>query len=157
MSPHRSRPSTAGAAVAVAAVAVATAAAAAGCAATSPPAPAPTPYQRPSTTPPLPAPARLIASATWAESDFGPSLEVVPTADGRGNPGVSGAALAWREVLDLAPDAGTPGMREQFDCHWTWARVLEPDKPTWNLEPWRPPVGADLMAAEGCNPGGPEV
>ena len=62
-----------------------------------------------------------------------------------------------REVLDLAPDAGTPGMREQFDCHWTWARVLEPDKPTWNLEPWRPPVGADLMAAEGCNPGGPEV
>jgi len=76
---------------------------------------------------------------------------------GREARGPRDAASAWQEVLRLAPDAGTPGRWEQFDCHWTWARILEPDKPTWNVEPWRPVVGPERMLAEGCNPGGPEV
>lgn len=99
----------------------------------------------------------LIASATWADSDFGVTLMVAPTPAGREASGVQDADAAWREVLALAPDGDTPGMREQFDCHWTWARILEPDKPTWNLEPWRPVVADEQMLAEGCNPGGPEV
>lgn len=60
-------------------------------------------------------------------------------------------------MLELAPDADTPGMWEQFDCHWTWARILEPDKATWNIEPWRPVVSVEGMLVDGCNPGGPEV
>lgn len=102
-------------------------------------------------------PVPLIASTTWADSDFGVTLKVAPTPAGREAWGALDADSAWQEVLQLAPDAGTPGMREQFDCHWTWARILEPDKPTWNLEPWRPVVADEQMLAEGCNPGGPEV
>lgn len=85
------------------------------------------------------------------------TLEVAPTPAGREAWGDSDAATAWQEVLHLAPDADTPGMWEQFDCHWTWARLLEPDKPTWNVEPWRPVVAPEQMLSEGCNPGGPEV
>lgn len=120
-------------------------------------APPPTPAGPP---PAAPVPARaapLIAAATWADSDFGVTLEVAPTPAGREAWDSLAAAEAWQEVLQLAPEAGSPGMWEQFDCHWTWARILEPDKPTWNIEPWRPVVEADRMLAEGCNPGGPEV
>lgn len=102
-------------------------------------------------------PAPLIAAATWADSEFGATLEVAPTPAGRAAGDALAAAEAWREVLQLAPAADSPGMWEQFDCHWTWARLLEPDKPSWNIEPWRPVVDPDRMLAEGCNPGGPEV
>ncbi|MDV7999800.1 DUF2599 domain-containing protein [Rhodococcus sp. IEGM 1408] len=114
---------------------------------------APSPTALPNAAPAAP----LIAAATWADSDFGVTLKVAPTPAGREAWDSLAAAEAWQQVLRLAPEAGSPGMREQFDCHWTWARILEPDKPTWNIEPWRPVVGADRMLAEGCNPGGPEV
>ncbi len=61
---------------------------------------------------------------------------------------------AWTEVLALAPDAGQPGMREQFICHWQFAELAEPGKTSWNLEPWRPQVDQAQMVATGCNPGG---
>ena len=119
---------------------------------TPPPSPPPTPRRTaPPSTPPF------IASATWADSDYGITLAVAPTTAGRHAWGPHDAEAAWQEVLRLAPDADTPGMWEQFDCHWTWARLLEPHKPTWNLEPWRPVVPPERMLAEGCNPGGPEV
>ena len=47
---------------------------------------------------------------------------------------------AWAEVLGLAPQADTPGMRDQFRCHWDFAENVEPGKTSWNLEPWRPVV-----------------
>ena len=116
-----------------------------------------TPSPRPSSPAPAPATPPFVASATWGDSDYGVTLRVAPTPSALRATGPADAATAWAEVLRLAPDADTPGMREQFDCHWTWARLLEPDKPTWNLEPWRPDVTADVMLLEGCNPGGPEV
>ncbi|PTM89407.1 uncharacterized protein DUF2599 [Dietzia psychralcaliphila] len=122
-----------------------------------PPPAAPSRPGPPPVTPPPSTPVPLIVSATWADSDFGVTLKVAPTPAGREAWGALDADAAWQEVLQLAPDADTPGMREQFDCHWTWARILEPDKPTWNLEPWRPVVADEQMLAEGCNPGGPEV
>jgi hypothetical protein len=64
---------------------------------------------------------------------------------------------AWGEVLAAAPDAGTPGMYDQFKCHWQWARLVAPGKPSWNLEPWRPAVGYDATVAASCNPGGPDA
>lgn len=99
----------------------------------------------------------FIASAAWEDSDYGVTLKIAPTPAGREAWGADDSAAAWQEVLRLHPDADTPGMWEQFDCHWTWARLLEPNKPTWNVEPWRPVVASDQMLVEGCNPGGPEV
>lgn len=99
----------------------------------------------------------LVESATWADSDYGATLKIAPTEAGRLASDVNAAQTAWREVLALAPDADTQGMWEQFDCHWTWARIIEPNKPTWNVEPWRPVVDESQMLTEGCNPGGPEV
>ncbi|MET3861946.1 hypothetical protein ABIE38_002882 [Dietzia sp. 2505] len=116
----------------------------------------PPPAAPPTQGAPTPAPP-FIASATWADSDFGVTLKVAPTPAGREAWGAQDSDSAWQEVLALAPDGDTPGMRQQFDCHWTWARILEPDKRTWNLEPWRPVVADEQMLAEGCNPGGPEV
>ena len=122
----------------------------------SPPTP---PAPPPPSSPPAPPPALppFVASADWGDSDHGVTLRVTPTPSARLAGGPTDAATAWAEVLRLAPDADAPGMREQFDCHWTWARLLEPDKPTWNLEPWRPVVPDETMLLEGCNPGGPEV
>lgn len=120
----------------------------------------PTPVpQSPPAVPPAP-PAALppfIASTTWDDSDYGVTLRIAPTRSGRLASGVNDSATAWQEVLRLAPDANTPGMWEQFNCHWTWARILEPNKATWNVEPWRPVVDEAQMLADGCNPGGPEV
>lgn len=132
----------------------------------SPPSPAPAPpstQTSPSRSSELPQVPRtspappFIAGATWGESDYGVTLKVAPSAAGRQAWGADDSQLAWQEVLRLFPDADTPGMWEQFDCHWTWARILEPGKATWNLEPWRPVVSPERMLAEGCNPGGPEV
>ena len=117
--------------------------------------PAPPPSTAP-TSPPVAAPP-FVDSATWGDSDYGITLRVTPTPSTLRAGGPDDAAIAWGEVLRLAPGADTPGMREQFDCHWTWARLLEPDKPTWNLEPWRPVIPVEVMVLEGCNPGGPEV
>lgn len=112
---------------------------------------APAPTSRPAPDGPL------VESATWADSDYGATLKISPTEAGRLASGVDDARTAWREVLAQVPDADAPGMWEQFDCHWTWARILEPDKATWNVEPWRPVVDEAAMIADGCNPGGPEV
>lgn len=98
-------------------------------------------------------PPPYVASASWVSTEVGPSLQVVPTEAGRRVSGASAADLAWREVLALRPDADTPGMRAQFDCHWRFARLVEPNKPSWNLEPDRPVVSDEQMVATRCNPG----
>ncbi|MGJ0118008.1 DUF2599 domain-containing protein [Williamsia sp. MIQD14] len=86
----------------------------------------------------------------------GTSVQVYPTASGRAAQGAGDNAVAWAEVLADDPGADTPGMRAQFDCHWTFARIVAPDKPSWNLEPWRPVVSAQQMIDDRCNPGGAE-
>ncbi|QLL08163.1 DUF2599 domain-containing protein [Mycobacterium vicinigordonae] len=91
------------------------------------------------------------------------SLRVYPTPAGRAvsrNAGTAGdgnaADEAWAEVLARSPDAETPGMREQFLCHWRFAELAQPGKTSWNLEPWRPVVDDAQMVAASCNPGGAE-
>jgi hypothetical protein len=104
----------------------------------------------------------FVDHVQWTQQNQLASLRVYPTASGRaaarqlGSAGPD-ASEAWSEVLALAPDAKTPGMREQFLCHWDLAEVAEPGKASWNLEPWRPVVDAATMASAGCNPGGSEV
>ncbi len=103
----------------------------------------------------------FVDHVSWIQWNQLPSLRVYPTASGRAAARQLGSAgpdadEAWSEVLAAAPDAGTPGMREQFLCHWEMAEVLQPGKVSWNLEPWRPVVDATTMIGAGCNPGGSE-
>ncbi|MGB3476620.1 MAG: DUF2599 domain-containing protein [Mycobacterium sp.] len=96
----------------------------------------------------------------WVSYDGRSSLRVYPT------PAARAAALrldtdaageqAWREVLASAPDADTPGMRDQFLCHFSYAEFARPSKTSWNLEPWRPVVDGVTMLESGCNPGAAE-
>ncbi len=103
-------------------------------------------------------PPDLIEHTEWAQWGDLKSLRVYPTAAGRAeaaqlrNRPVGEAA--WRQVLDAAPEADIPGMREQFLCHWQLAEFAHPGKESWNLEPWRPEVDAATLIETGCNPGG---
>lgn len=98
-------------------------------------------------------PPPYIDYVEWVQTGVGPSLQIHPTPAGRRVIGGDADDVAWREVLALAPDGDTPGMRMQFDCHWVFARMVEPDKPSWNLEPGRPVVSEQEMIATRCNPG----
>lgn len=98
----------------------------------------------------------LIDHTTWTEGRDGARLLVFPTAAGRATTFPDAGARAWQEVLAQRPDAGTPGMRDQFLCHFVWARAVVPNKESWNLEPWRPDVGYQATVQANCNPGGPE-
>jgi hypothetical protein len=103
----------------------------------------------------------FVDHTEWVNWGRGSSLQVYPTPSARaaarqlGTAGTD-AGEAWSEVLALAPDADTPGMREQFICHWQVAEFAQPGKTSWNLEPWRPVVDATEMVRSGCNPGGSE-
>lgn len=104
----------------------------------------------------------LIERITWAGDGGLSTLRVYPTAAGRDVAGdlaktAAQTAQAWREVLSLAPDADSPGMRAQFLCHWNFAEFAGPGKASWDLEPWRPPVDDGSMVLAGCNPGGAEL
>lgn len=104
--------------------------------------------------------AGYVDHTEWVSYDGRLSLRVYPT------PSARAAALrfdagavgdqAWREVLASAPDADTPGMRDQFLCHWSYAEFARPGKTSWNLEPWRPVVDGVTMLESGCNPGAAE-
>lgn len=98
----------------------------------------------------------LIDRTEWTDAVDGRRLLVYPTQAGRADVFPTAGERAWQEVLTQSPDADTPGMRDQFLCHWEWARVVAPNKPSWNLEPWRPAVGYEATVNALCNPGGPE-
>lgn len=101
-----------------------------------------------------------VSRTSWQQYGDGlTSLRVYPTPAGREVAGGIGktaaqADEAWSEVLALAPNANTPGMRAQFICHWNFAELAEPGKTSWDLEPWRPAVDDNAMVLAGCNPGG---
>ena len=100
----------------------------------------------------------FVDHTAWTQWGRLTSLRVFPTPSGRfasAQPGTMGASdEAWSEVLTMAPDADTPGMRAQFICHWQFAETVQPGKTSWNLEPWRPVVDDAEMLQAGCNPGG---
>jgi len=117
-------------------------------------------FASPAAADPAPAPP-FIDHTQWVGYGDDTSLRVFPTASGRAAAGQLGKTPAqideaWGEVLALAPDADTPGMRGQFVCHWRLAEFAEPGKSSWNLEPSRPVVDDNTMLLAGCNPGGAE-
>ncbi|MBO0852795.1 MAG: DUF2599 domain-containing protein [Nocardia sp.] len=119
----------------------------------------PSPYAAAPATPTVDpyAGAALIDHTSWTDDSDGRRLHVFPTPAGRADQFPAALDRAWAEVLAHAPDAGTPGMYDQFHCHWDWARLVRPDKPSWNLEPWRPAVGYDATVQALCNPGGADT
>jgi hypothetical protein len=98
----------------------------------------------------------LIDHVEWTGGIDGARLLVFPTQAGRHTTFPGSDERAWQEVLAQSADADSPGMRDQFICHWEWARMVAPNKPSWNLEPWRPAVGYQATVQASCNPGGPE-
>ena len=105
----------------------------------------------------LPSAAAAAVGPPYAITNTGVTrLQVFPTESGRYVQGETGLDPAWAEVVALDPTADSPGMREQFACHWRFARIVAPDKTSWNLEPWRPVVTDAEMVASRCNPGGAE-
>lgn len=94
-----------------------------------------------------------IERVAWTETEVGPSLSVFPTTSGRYTSDDGAMAAAWAEVLALDSGAATPGMQAQFDCHWRFARLVDPEKTSWNLEPGRPVVTEEVMIETRCNPG----
>ena len=122
--------------------------------ATEPPASGTAP-ETPGGTPPAPPAAtscrdstELIAGAEWVQRDGQSALRVVPGESLRGCGLAGGADPAWEQLLALVPEADTPGMAEQFECHVLFA----PGQELWHLEPWRPAVDrAELIRAR-CNP-----
>jgi len=103
-----------------------------------------------------------IQSGSWVYEYNEWSLQLVPTSCGRhiaedetpamfyeivkkfGDPEVFGKPAdasrdRWRNVR---------GMIDQLTCHLTISR----NKPTWNLEPYRPWVGYEATVKADCNP-----
>lgn len=96
--------------------------------------------------------APYIADVQRVVGTDGTAFRVTLTDAGRTSWGPADEADAWSELVVLAPDVATPGMRQQFTCHWVFARVVEPERQTWSLESWRPPTSDVAMIAAGCNP-----
>ncbi|WP_280269812.1 DUF2599 domain-containing protein [Nocardia wallacei] len=98
----------------------------------------------------------LVERTEWTDDPDGRRLHVYPTPAGRADTFPAALDRAWGEVLAHAPDADSPGMYDQFKCHWDWARLVAPNKPSWNLEPWRPALDYQGTVQARCNPGGPD-
>jgi hypothetical protein len=106
-------------------------------------------------------PPPYIDYVRWVSYSGLPTLRVYPTTAGREVAGELGKTAvqtdeAWAEVVALAPDADSPGIRSQFLCHWRFAEFAAPGKTSWDLESWRPVVDDNTMILAGCNPGGAE-
>ncbi len=92
---------------------------------------------------------RLVDDAAWVERDGVRALEVTPADRLRNETDPRVFDEAWRRVVKAVPEADSPGMRDQFVCHATFAA----DKDSWFLEPERPAVGYWKTVRAGCNPG----
>jgi len=89
----------------------------------------------------------LILSAEWGRHDGGHSIAITPSDCVRRN-GLVMRDQVWEALVSLDSEASGPGMRDQLICHMIGAQ----DKPTWNLEPWRPAVGLQQTILNLCNP-----
>jgi hypothetical protein len=103
----------------------------------------------------------LIDHADWRYvTDFsGWTLMVTPTTWARANAGGYLVGVAgWDELYDKYKNAGLDtnlgSMRNQYICHQRFVALYSPNKPTWNLDEWRPDVGYWETVNQKCNPGG---
>lgn len=84
----------------------------------------------------------------WVRVSEGESLHVYMTKFGysfaRFNP-----SNAFNEVMEDAHMGYSPTMHDQFVCH---AELAPPNKPSWNLDTWRPDPGTLGTIKDRCNP-----
>lgn len=104
----------------------------------------------------------LISSASWASSSQGWTLKVIPTTWARLNAGGYAVGVAgWNELYSKYKNRGLntnlDGMRDQFICHQQIVAIRAPNKPSWNLDEWRPNVSYAATVAAQCNPGGHSI
>ncbi len=92
---------------------------------------------------------RLVHDASWVTRDGERALVVTPSQLLRDSSSSDVFDEAWRRIVRAVPAADTPGMRDQFICHASFAST----KDAWYLEPARPAVGYWRTVAAGCNPG----
>ncbi|WP_146243172.1 DUF2599 domain-containing protein [Curtobacterium sp. MCPF17_031] len=96
----------------------------------------------------------LISSVGWGTYNGAWMGKVVPTSYGRVAP-IASRLAAWGETLEK-PNARArldfANTRDQFYCHYDGVRIIEPNKPSWNLERSRPNVGYAKTVAASCNP-----
>ncbi|MGC1333689.1 DUF2599 domain-containing protein [Pseudomonas sp.] len=96
--------------------------------------------------------ANYIDHVQWSGQGNTASLSITPTDCARQHIPEPEHAFAVDELVDRwASDArfiNARGMRDQFRC----LMVTYPDKPEWNIEPWRPDVGYQATLAADCNP-----
>jgi hypothetical protein len=96
-----------------------------------------------------------IERGTWVYRYSEWTLELTPTECGRQ---VSSDNTAFMFYEMSKKFGGSPywvnarGIINQLTCHLVIAR----DKPTWNLDPWRPYVGHVTTVAVECNPQVPD-
>jgi hypothetical protein len=104
---------------------------------------------------------KLIEKVEWVQGHKGWVLKVTPTQYARDQGGSFDTGEAdWRELEANYPSSmltdNAESLKNQLICHQQFATVAQPDKPTWDLEAWRPPFSyLDTVAAQ-CNPGGAE-
>ena len=91
----------------------------------------------------------LVEDASWVEREGTRALRVTPSQALRDSTDAAAYDEAWRRVVTAVPEAETPGMKDQFVCHATFASSKE----AWYLEPARPAVGYWKTVGAGCNPG----
>lgn len=90
----------------------------------------------------------LVDSVEWVTRDGADALRVIPN-DALRDCGIRAPdALGWNQVIEAAPDADSPAMRQQYDCHVRFAWMQD----EWHLEPWRPEVSQTELIAARCNP-----
>lgn len=94
-------------------------------------------------------PEALVEDASWVSREDTRALRITPSRVLREETDPAAYEEAWRRVVRAVPEADTPGMREQFVCHATFAS----SKQGWYLEPARPAVGYWDTVRAGCNPG----
>ncbi|MFN8124956.1 MAG: DUF2599 domain-containing protein [Candidatus Nanopelagicales bacterium] len=89
-----------------------------------------------------------IADVTAEQVPEGSVYHVRPTRSGR-LADRDELSVAWRQAVHRGvPDQA--GLRQQFLCHPL--SVIARAKPTWDLETWRPTVGALRTMMAACNP-----
>jgi Protein of unknown function (DUF2599) len=100
----------------------------------------------------------LIDHATWVHHAEGWTLQVTPTGWQRFWNGYWPASAGWDELYskyrNLGLNTNLQGMRDQYICHVQIVSVRAPNRPTWNLDEWRPNVGYVQTINSSCNPGG---
>lgn len=103
--------------------------------------------------------ADLIDHATWVHYSDGWTLQVYPTGWARFNGGSHlVGSYAWDELYTKYKNRGLntnlAGMRDQLICHEEFVALRSPNKPSWNLDEWRPNVGYLQTLNASCNLGG---